>query len=252
MRKPAEAVQLVTRAIDIKRAAGQAVDESWYKYALKLAFDGRRDPALRQASQKLSRELVSAFPTKENWRDALLIYRDTNSLDPAADLDVLRFMRASGALAGERDWYDLVDGLYKAGNFAEAKAVLDDGAAKRMIDPRKAAFAELIRLTNARMAGDRASLAAEESKALAGANGSMALKIGDALYGYGDHAKAIALYRAALAKGGVDSNLVNTRLAMALLASGDRAGAEAAFRSLTGTRGDLGAFWLAWLARSGA
>ena len=122
----------------------------------------------------------------------------------------------------------------------------------RRTSSAKAAFAELIRLTNARMAGDRASLAAEESKALAGANGAMALKIGDALYGYGDHAKAIALYRAALAKGGVDANLVNTRLAMALLASGDRAGAETAFRALTGPRQNLGAFWLAWLARSGA
>ena len=162
LKKPAEAVQLISRAIELKRAAGQTVDESWYKYALKLAFDGRPNPALREASQKLSRDLVAAYPTKENWRDSVLIFRDTNNLDAAADLDVLRFMRASGSLAGERDWYDLVDGLYKAGNYAEAKAVLDDGIAKRMIDPKKAAFAELVRLTNARMAGDRASLGGEE------------------------------------------------------------------------------------------
>jgi len=252
LKKPAEAVQLISRAIDLKRAAGQPVDESWYKYALKLAFDGRSNPALREASQKLSRDLVTAYPTKENWRDSVLIFRDTNNLDAAADLDVLRFMRASGSLAGERDWYDLVDGLYKGGNYAEAKAVLDDGTAKRMIDPRKAAFAELVRLNNARMAGDRASLGSEESKAMAAATGASALKIGDAFYGYGEHNKAIALYRAALTKGGIDANLVNTRLAMALLASGDRAGAETAFRSLTGPRQNLGAFWLAWLARSGA
>jgi tetratricopeptide (TPR) repeat protein len=252
LKKPVEAVQLISRAIEVKRAAGQPVDESWYKYALKLAYDGRSNPALREASQKLSRDLVTAFPTKENWRDSVLIFRETNNLDAAADLDVLRFMRASGSLAGERDWYDLIDGLYKAGNYAEAKAVLDDGTAKRMIDPKKAAFAELVRLTNARMAGDRASLNGEESKAMAAATGASALKIGDAFYGYGEHAKAIALYRAALTKGGVDSNLVNTRLAMALLASGDRAGAEAAFRALTGPRQNLGAFWLAWLARSGA
>jgi tetratricopeptide (TPR) repeat protein len=200
----------------------------------------------------LSRQLVAAYPTKENWRDALLIFRDTSSLDPAAELDVLRFMRASGALSGERDWFDLADGLYRNGNYGEAKAVLDDGAAKRMIDPRKAAFAELIRLNNARLNGDRASLGAEESKAMAGASGALALKIGDAFYGYGEHSKAIALYRAALTKGGVDANLVNTRIAMALLASGDRPGAEAAFKSLSGARGDLGAFWLAWLARGGA
>jgi tetratricopeptide (TPR) repeat protein len=252
LKKPAEAVQLISRAIDMKRAAGQTVDESWYKYALKLAFDGRRDPALGEASQKLSRELVAAYPTKENWRDAVLIFRDTNNLDAAADLDVLRFLRASGSLAGERDWYDLVDGLYKSGNYAEAKAVLDEGTAKRMIDPKKAAFAELVRLTNVRMSGDRASLGSEESKAMAAATGASALKIGDAFYGYGEHAKAIALYRAALAKGGVDANLVNTRLAMALLASGDRAEAEKIFRELTGPRQNLGAFWLAWLARNGA
>ncbi len=252
LRKGKEAVQLISRAIDMKRAAGQTVDESWYKYALKLAFDGRNDPALRQMSSALSRQLVAAYPTKENWRDALLIFRDTSGLDPAAELDVLRFMRASGALAGERDWFDLADGLYRAGNYGEAKAVLDDGAAKKMIDPRKAAFAELIRLNSARLNGDRASLAGEETKAMAGASGALALKIGDAFYGYGEHAKALALYRAALSKGGVDANLVNTRIAMAQLGSGDRAGAEATFKSLTGPRGDLGAFWLAWLARSGA
>ena len=252
LKKPAEAVQLISRAIEVQRATGQPVKESWYKYALKLAFDGRSNPALREASQKLSRDLVTAYPTKENWRDSVLIFRDTNNLDAAADLDVLRFMRASGSLAGERDWYDLIDGLYKAGNFAEAKAVLDDGTAKRMIDPKKAAFAEMVRLTNARMAGDRASLGSEESKAMAAATGASALKIGDAFYGYGEHGKAIALYRAALTKGGIDANLVNTRLAMALLASGDRAGAETAFRSLTGPRQNLGAFWLAWLTRGGA
>jgi tetratricopeptide (TPR) repeat protein len=247
LRKPKEAVQLMNRAIDMKSRAGQTVDESWYKYALKLSYDGRADPALAQSALALSRRLVAAYPTPENWRDSLLIFRDTSRLDPAADMDVLRLMRSSGALAGERDWFDLADGLYKAGNYGEAKAVLDDGTAKRMIDPGKAAFAELIRLVGARLAGDRASLAAEEAKAMAAGSGALALKIGDAFYGYGDHARAIALYRAALAKGGVDANLVNTRLAMALLAAGDRPGAEAVFRKLTGAREPLGAYWLSWL-----
>lgn len=249
--KTRDAVQLITRAIDMKSRAGQTVDETWYKYALKLAFDGRGDSNLRDAARALSTRLVAAYPTKENWRDSLLIYRDTGSLDPAAELDVLRFMRVSGALAGERDWFDLADGLYRGGNYGEAKAVLDDGAAKRMIDPKKPAFAELIRLNDARLSGDLASLSGEEAKAMASASGALALKIGDAYYGHGQHAKAVALYRAALAKGGVDTNLVNTRLAMALLSSGDRAGAEAAFRRLTGLRQQLGAFWLQWLRSGG-
>jgi predicted Zn-dependent protease len=249
LRKPKEAVQLITRAIEIQRASGAPVDQSWYKYALKLAFDSASDPALRQSARSLSTQLVKAYPTKENWRDAILILRDTSSYDAAASLDLLRFMRLSGSLAGERDWYDLVDGLYKAGNFAEAKATLDEGGAKRMIDLRKAAFAELVRLTSARLIGDRASLPGEESKAMAAANGGMALKIGDAWYGHGEHGKAIALYRAALKKGGVDPSLVNMRLAIALLAAGDRPSAELALKAVTGPRSELAALWLLWLSR---
>ena len=243
-------MQLIVRAIELKRSAGQRIDESWFKYALRLAFGGRQNPVLRETAQRLSRELVSAYPTNENWRDAVLIFRDINNLDPAAELDVLRFMRFAGYLAGERDWFDLADGLYRAGNYGEAKAVLDDGIARRMIDPQKAAFAELIRLNGARLSGDRAALAGEEARAMAAADGTSALRIGDAYYGYGDHGKAIALYRAALSKGGVDANLVRTRLAMALLATGDRAGAETTFRAITGLRAGLADFWLAWLRRN--
>ena len=245
LRKPAEAVTLVTRAIAAKKAAGQTVDQSWYKYALKLAFDGR----MKGEAAKLSRELVAAFPTKENWRDSLLIYRDLNNLDGATYLDLLRLMRASGSLSGERDWYDLADNLYKAGAYAEAKAVIDEGVSKRMVDLKKAAFAEINRVTSARLNGDRASLPGEESKAMAAANGSMAIKIADAWMGYKEYGKAIGLYRAALTKGGVDAGLVNTRLGIALLASGDRAGAEAAFRAVTGARAELAAYWLAHISR---
>jgi tetratricopeptide (TPR) repeat protein len=245
--KPAEAVQLMRSAIDAKTRAGQAADESWYKYALKVAYDGRAEPALAQAAQTLSRQLVAAHPTPENRRDALLIYRDTAGLDPAAELDLLRLMRASGALAGERDWYDLANGLYLASNYGEAKAVLDDGIARRAIDPAKAAFAELIRLNDARLTGDRAMLPDEEARAMAADDGALALRLGDVFYGYGEHARAIALYRAALAKGGVDANVVNTRLGAALYAAGDRAGAEAAFKAVAGPRAPLGAFWLAWI-----
>ena len=39
----------------------------------------RANPALREVAQKLSRDLVAAYPTPENWRDALLIFRDTTS-----------------------------------------------------------------------------------------------------------------------------------------------------------------------------
>ena len=244
-RKTAEAIQLVQRAIAVRTAAGQAADESWYKYALKLAFDAKQ-PA---QSAELARTLVAAYPTRENWRDALLIYRDLGGLDDAAKLDLLRLMRASNALAGERDWFDLAFDLNKAGLPAEANAVLEEAGAQKMVDLSKPTFRDLFRATGARLSGDRASLAGEATKANAAAAGTLALKIADAYAGYKDYAKAVPLYRAALQKGSVDPNTVNTRLGIALAQSGDRAGAEAAFRAVTGPRAELAKFWMAWLAR---
>jgi Tfp pilus assembly protein PilF len=246
-RKPAEAVALLDRAISVKRAAGQPVDETWYKYGLKLAYDGKLGPQ----AVKFSRDLVTGFPTKENWRDALLVYRDYGNLDAAGKLDLLRLMRVSKALAGERDWYEYADAVNNAGFPGEAKAVLDEGVAQRMIDPKKQVFAELLRLSSARLAADRASLAADSSRAMAAATGTPALKMGDAYYGYGDFAKAADFYRAALSKGGVDAGTAQLRLGMALAQAGNRAEAATAFHAVTGSRADLAAYWLAWLNQRG-
>src|SRR3954447_20985188 len=247
LRKPQEAVALLDRAIDAKRAAGQPVDESWYKYGLKIAYDNRMGPL----AVKFSRGLVSAFPTKENWRDSLLVYRDYGNLDAAGKLDLLRLMRVSKALAGERDWYDYASTVNDAGFPGEAKAVLDEGVALHMVDPKKQAFAELLRTASARLAGDRASLTADTARAMAAPTGVTALKLGDAYYGYGDYAKAIELYRAAQSKGGVDASTVQLRLGMALAMAGNRAEAETAFHAVTGSRADLAACWLSWLNQRG-
>ncbi|MFL6858851.1 MAG: tetratricopeptide repeat protein [Allosphingosinicella sp.] len=246
-RKPQEAVALIDRAIAAKKAAGQPVDETWYKYALKLAYDNK----LNAQAIRISRDLVAAYPTKENWRDALLIYRDDGNLDPAGRLDLLRLMRASKSLAGERDWYDYADAVNNAGFPGEAKAVLDEGVSLRMIDPKKQAFADLMRVATSRLAADRASLSADAARALASGTGTAVLKMGDAYYGYGDYAKAAEFYRAAMTKGGVDAGTAQLRLGMSLAQAGDRAGAETALRAVTGQKADLAAYWLAWLAQRG-
>jgi tetratricopeptide (TPR) repeat protein len=245
LRKQQEAVQLVERAISVKRNAGQPVDETWYKYALKLAYDNR----LAAQSLAISRDLVATYPTKENWRDALLIYRELRNLDRSAQIDLLRLARASKALGGERDWYELAEMLDNSGLPAEAKATLEEGASLKMIDLNKAAFRELLRSVSGRLTGDRASLPAQETKALGAATGTLALSIADAYLGYGDYAKAVTLYRAALTKGGVDTNIVNTRLGIALALMGNRAEAEPAFKAVTGPRAEIASFWLSWLGR---
>jgi tetratricopeptide (TPR) repeat protein len=239
-----EAVAMLSRAIELQRASGQIVPESWYLRALALAFDSRQAPQ----GIALARSLVTYYPTPLNWRDALLSYRQLAAPDPALDLDVRRLLRAAGALSGERDYLELAQAL-RAANPSEAKAVLDEGVSRGMLDPAEAQVRSAITAATRPATTERTGLARARTQAMAAATGGAARGAGDAHFGNAQYAEAVELYGAALQKGGEDTNLVNTRLGAALALAGRRAEAEAAFRSVTGPRADLAGFWLAWLAR---
>jgi tetratricopeptide (TPR) repeat protein len=245
--KPAEAISLIERAISAQKAAGQAVPENWYKRALSLAYGAKLAPQ----TAKLSRDLVAAYPTQDNWRSAVTIYRQAATLDKQTDTDVLRFMRAAKAMKGDADYFALASNLNDMGLPGESKAVIDEGVTARAISPTKDYFRQLLAATGGRVSGDRASLPSLQTKAMAAPNGKLALSTADAYYGYGDYAKAAVLYRAAIQKGGVDNNVANTRLGAALALSGQRADAETAFKAVTGNRANLAAFWMLWLSQRG-
>lgn len=244
-KKVPEAVALIDRAIALRAASGQRAPESWYKRGLKHAVDNQLLPS----SIKFSRDLVSAYPTPGNWRDALLLYRDVAQPDPAAQLDMLRLMRSTQALAGERDYETLAAALSSAGLPAESKAVLDEGVNAKMVDPAKPAFKDLLVSVGKRAAADKKALAGLQAKAAGAVDGAAALKAADATLAAGEHAKAAELYQIALQKGGVDADTVNQRLGIALALDGQRTPAEAALRQVSGARGPLAALWMLWLAQ---
>ena len=239
---PAEAAALVQQRIAAAKAANQEVPEGLYKQALALAYEARSPQSL-----ELSRDLIAAYPTAENWRDGLMIFRDLKNPTGDANLDLMRLMRATKSLNGERDYYELAEAVNSKGLPGEAKAVLDAGIAAKAVNPTKPAFKELLASASSKVEQDRASLAGQEAKAKASSDGKLALNTGDAYYGYGEYAKAAALYRVALEKGSVDANLVNTRLGMALALAGQKAEAEAALKAVTGPRADIAGYWLIWL-----
>jgi hypothetical protein len=242
----AEGLRSLQAAIQAKQASGQKADEAWFRYGVAQAFSSR-DVAVRAMAPAFARGLVAAYPSPVNWRDALSIQREIGNYDGPAQLDLYRLAFAAGALNGERDYAEFATALNSGGLPAEAKAVLDQGVARRMINPSEGSFRALIQTAGGRIAADRAELAASQRTALAAATGTPALRTGDALLGYGRHSDAIALYQAALQKGGVDTNVVNTRLGIAYALSGQRAPAETAFRAVTGPRADIAAYWMIWL-----
>ncbi len=245
LRKPGEAATLIDRAIALREATGMRPPESWYQYGLRVAVDNKLAPL----GARMSRGLAGAYPSPENWRDALLAYGDLHPGN-AATLDALRLMRASHALAGERDYLQLAQAANDAGSAGEAKAVMDEGVSRRMVDPAKSAFKEMIASSGRKASADRAGLARREASALAAATGAEALATGDLYYGYGDYAKAAELYAAARQKGGIDDGVAGTRLGAALALAGRRPEAEAALRSVAGAQADLAALWLVWLRQS--
>jgi len=246
-----EGLRALQAAIQARGATGQPVPQNWYRFGLARAHESR-DPAVRAQALTFARGLVTAYPSPENWRDALLIYRETAGLDAAAQLDLWRLMLATRALAGERDYYEFANALNQGGYPAEAKAVLDAGVQRRMVDLGKSGFRELSQVAAGRIPADRAELSASQRTALAAATGTPALRTGDAFLGYARYVDAIALYQAALQKGGVDANVVNTRLGIAYALAGQRAQAEAAFRAVAGPRAELAQFWMLWLQQPGA
>ena len=200
-----------------------------------------------QARIDLSRQWVAAYPTPGNWRDAIRVYRKVGAPSDAATLDALRLARATGALSGEADFHNYA---IAAGNDSpgEARAVIDEAIAAKQIDPNRPIIKNLVADLKTRKALGREVLPQLATEAKASQSARLAVRTGDAYYGYGDYAKAIELYRAALTKTGADANLINLHLGMALARSGDKAGATAALNSVTGTQADLAKFWLIYVS----
>jgi hypothetical protein len=248
-------VSLFQRALAANEAAGRPSPESLHRRALAVAYDatqrinGGQPLAPQVAPQAIlfGQKLVAAYPSAANWRDALLDYRELAPADPALALDIRRLMRAADAIGGERDYLEFANLLGSAGLPGEAKALLDDGVTRGVLDTGKPAIAAAIAGVARRAAADRAALPGLRSRAAAG-TGTQALAAGDACFAFGQYAEAASLYAAALQKGGEDPNLVNSRLGAALALAGRRPEAEAALHAVTGPRADLAGFWLVWLA----
>lgn len=241
-----QAISTLAKAIDARQAAGGKADETWYQTRLQLAYDAKR-PEIGAASEAL----VAAYPTATNWSNVLNIYRDAVNADDQLNLDTFRLMYAVNALGGERVWQEYAATALEKGLPGEAKKVLDDGVAAKKLTGTKPIEKEIASVAAPKLKADLASLPGLEKDAASAPNGKTALGTGDAYYGYGNYAKAAAMYRLAVAKStGVDAATANLRLGAALAMTGDKAGATAAFNAVSGSpRAQLGKYWLVHLGQ---
>ena len=251
----AMSVSLFARALAANEAMGRTSPESLHRRALDVAYDAtqRINGAAPLAPQVVpqvvlfGQKLVAAYPSPNNWRDALLDYRELAPADPALALDIRRLMRATDAIGGERDYLEFANLLGSAGLPGEAKALLDEGVGRGVLDTAKPAIAAAVAGFARGATTARAALPGLRTRAAAG-TGAQAREAGDAFFAFGQYGEAATLYQAALLKGGEDPNLINSRLGAALALAGRGAEAAAALHAVAGPRADLAGFWLAWLA----
>ncbi len=227
------------KGIAAKKAAGQTIPEGWYKRARAAAYKAKMDAEIG----KWSRRLIADYPTPANWRDALVVYRDTTTRPVPITIDLFRLMRVTKSLDGERDYNEYASTAFDGGLPGEAKAVIDEGFALGKVPAGSRSLTEIRNMATAKIPGDRASLPAAERGAAASAR--TALATADAYLAYGEDAKAMALYQSAIAKGGIDLDAANMRLGILQLRAGQRDAALASFAKVNaaGPRGELVAFW---------
>jgi hypothetical protein len=229
--------------IDAKKAAGKPVSPQWYTVAIAKA-DAAGLPEISEWAQLA----YDANPSGESLRSLIRVYqRVTPNMSNRENLDLVRLMRAGGGLILRLDYIEYAEMAFKGGSFGEVKSGIEAGRVARVLNT--ADGADYYSIATSKIAADKASLLRAEADANKSANGKIASATADAYLSYGDFAKASALYRLALTKGGVDAAEVNTRLGITLASAGDYAGAKSAFSLVTGgVRGGIAKLWLQWLA----
>lgn len=238
--RTADALSWYQKAIDAEVAAGRKPVENWYKRPVAIAY-AAKSPSI----QALTRAWVAAYPSPQSWSDTIRLHGELSGLGAPARIDMYRLARINRALLSQADYGRFADVVLAKGFPGEAKAVLEEGFAAKAIDRNEPTLKAIYASAQSKSAGDRAALDGQVKSA---GTAKALMTLAEAYFGYGDYTKAAALVRAAQGKAGIDAELANLRLGMALAASGDKAGAKAALDQITGPQAEVARYWQTYLA----
>jgi len=230
-------------AADATKAAGGQVPAQWYQIGVSRAATAKLPEVTEWATLA-----YQANPSGENLRTLVRLFQQANpNISNRENLDVLRLMATSGGLVVAQDYLEYAEMASKTGIYGEVKTAIDAGRSKGVLNATGGS--DLYGTAVPKIAGDKGSLGSAEADAKKAANGKIAAATADAYLGYGDYAKAAAMFELAKQKGGVDADEINSRLGIAKALGGDTASAKAAFQSVqAGSRKKIADLWLAYLA----
>ncbi|MDZ3830928.1 MAG: tetratricopeptide repeat protein [Sphingopyxis sp.] len=223
-------------AIEAARAAGQRPGEDLYvRPAQAFQKANRVNDTLDVLTMR-----VQDYGMPATWRNTLYIMLQQSGGDKELNLDILRLMRATGAMTERAEYSEYAALATEAGYPGEVVSLIKEGQAKGVIKAGDAHFGGILESQTPRARDDAAALAADSGKPATKANPKIALGTADALVGNGDYAKAIPLYEAAIAGG---NPMAQYRLGVAQVLAGQGDAAAASLAKVSGTRQRLAQLW---------
>jgi hypothetical protein len=237
--------------------AAQALDE----LGARQRSEGRKpgEPQLRlQASNLLKmgdeagyarvlEDLLAVAPKPEIWADRLARLSKQPGFDDALTADLFRLSRRVGAFATAEADLEYAERVLDQGYPAEAQRVLEAGQSAGRLGAAAPVPPALRERVDKALAADRAAAPPVADELLA-RDPRLAFDAGWALYTDGRAEPGLALMRQAVARGFPQAQRARLRLAQALAAQGDAAGARAELVAARDAGGQGGASDLARLA----
>jgi hypothetical protein len=248
----AGATRELTAEIKATEQAGAAPSEDRLKLLLNAATRQNDNNGVVFAMEKL----VTYYPKKEYWVDLLSRMQRKPTFSDRLSLDAFRLSLATGSMTAAADYMEMAQLALQAEMPAEGKLVVDKGFAAGALGtgPEAERHKRLRDLVNKRLAEDAAAHAEAEKQAAEARSGDALVAIGSNLVYAGQPAKGLQIIQQGIAKGGLkhpeDSKL---HLGIAQLTAGDKAKAQATFKTVQGTDGtaDLARLWSLYARRSG-
>jgi hypothetical protein len=228
------------------KASGAKPSETAIRTALQAAYDGKQT----DAAADLSAQLVKHYPSARSWESAIGVVSALGGYQGQDLLDLMRLMARTNSFRDARDYRTFITIADPRRQPGEVQKVMESGISSGKLPANDSVVTQAQAMVKGRIASDRASLPKLERDARA-PNAPVASVVGtaDAFLGYGDAAKAEALYTLALTKPGVDSARVLTRLGIAQADQGKAAEAQGTFSKVQGPRKPMAQLWSAYAAQ---
>jgi tetratricopeptide (TPR) repeat protein len=236
------AIDNAQKAIDAARKEGKRPSEKWHNIIMKANFDAGNLDAYYAALERA----VLDFPKDEYWR-ALIVRAEKAPKFRRTDtqLDISRAMQASKIKMKLEDLKGHGEQALSRRMPIESEAVMkplfDNGTFGGANDKNAARNKSLLATAAAQAKSMReAGLAAAETAAATAPTGAAFAEVGEAYMTAGDHKKAIELMNKGIAKGGLPPEavaLVQLRLGIAQLRSGDKEGARKTWAAIKADNG---------------